>query len=158
MSGVFFCSASLPLSSYPELDGFDQHFQATVHFPLSSPIDNPQQHQRLIHMKQFRERWESNPGHLGLEASMLTIVPCCPRLSGALCHSFPYRGYPLKGYSSLQTTSIANVRAKKIQWSLIECVCYSTPSDLTTNIDGGTFPRGKTVSRLFYPVKVLFFT
>ena len=28
----------LPCHS-PELDGFDQHFQATVHFPLTSPVD-----------------------------------------------------------------------------------------------------------------------
>ena len=30
---TFVCSTSLPL------DGFNQHFQATVHFPLSSAVD-----------------------------------------------------------------------------------------------------------------------
>ena len=59
------------------LDGFDQHFQATVHFPISSAIDEPQQQRQLLSGK-FRERWESNPGWLGPEASMLTIAPCCP--------------------------------------------------------------------------------
>ena len=155
LSGVLFCGASIQLSRTRWVwSTFSSHF----HFPLSSAIDNPQQHQRLIHMKQFRERWESNPGYLGLEASMLTIVPCCPRLSGTLCHSFPYRGYPLKGYSSLRTKSIANVGAKKIRLSLVVCVYYSTPSDLTTIIDGGPLPIGKIVSRLFYQVEFLFFS
>ena len=27
------------------VDGFDQHFRATVHFPLTSAFDLPQQHQ-----------------------------------------------------------------------------------------------------------------
>ena len=31
------------------LDGFDQHFQATVHFLLSSAIDKPWQHQVFFH-------------------------------------------------------------------------------------------------------------
>ena len=30
---------------WPELDGFDQHFQATGCFPLTSAVDKPQQHQ-----------------------------------------------------------------------------------------------------------------
>ena len=27
---------------------FDQHFQATVHFPLSSAVDSPQQHRQFF--------------------------------------------------------------------------------------------------------------
>ena len=29
---------------YPLLDGFDQHFQASVHFPLTSAVNKSQQH------------------------------------------------------------------------------------------------------------------
>ena len=29
-------------------------------------------------LKEFRESWKSNPGHLGLESSMLNMVLCCP--------------------------------------------------------------------------------
>ena len=39
---VVFCSTSLPLAS---LDGFNQHFQAYVQFPLTSILDKSQQHQ-----------------------------------------------------------------------------------------------------------------
>ena len=37
---TYFCST---LCRYPDLDGFDQHFQATVHFPLTSTADKPKQ-------------------------------------------------------------------------------------------------------------------
>ena len=36
-----FCSTGL---LQPELDGSDQHFQDTVHFPLTSAVDKPLQH------------------------------------------------------------------------------------------------------------------
>ena len=31
-----------------ELDGFGQHFQATVHFPLARAVDKAQQHRTLV--------------------------------------------------------------------------------------------------------------
>ena len=45
---------------YPVLDGLDQHFQDSVHFPLTSAIDKSQR----CHNK-FWEHRESNPGLLG---------------------------------------------------------------------------------------------
>ena len=39
---LYFVVLTCPLT---ELDGFDQHFQATVHFLLTSAIDKHQQHQ-----------------------------------------------------------------------------------------------------------------
>ena len=33
---------------YPVLDGFNEHFQATVHFSQSRAIDKPQQHQKIF--------------------------------------------------------------------------------------------------------------
>ena len=58
----------------PVLDGLNQHFQATVHLPQTSDIDY------LSNVDNFfpLECCESNLGHLGQEASMLTIVLCCP--------------------------------------------------------------------------------
>ena len=32
---------------WPVLDGFDQRNEATVHFPLSSAVDEPQQHRQF---------------------------------------------------------------------------------------------------------------
>ena len=37
----------------PVKDGFEQHFQATVHFPLSSAIDEPQQHRQFFICNNF---------------------------------------------------------------------------------------------------------
>ena len=39
---IVFCSTSLILL---ELDGFDQHYQASVHFPQACAIDKSLQHQ-----------------------------------------------------------------------------------------------------------------
>ena len=51
----FFCS-----TSYLILDGFDQHYQASVHFPLTSTIDKSQQHEN-----NFWGEWRIlNPGVL----------------------------------------------------------------------------------------------
>ena len=55
----------------PVLDGFDQHSQATVLSPLSRAVDKSQQHQQFFPLKTFWERWESNPGQLGPEGSIL---------------------------------------------------------------------------------------
>ena len=46
-------------------------------FNLSS-IDN-------FFLRIFWERWESNLGRASLEASMLTIVPCCPPFCSVCC-------------------------------------------------------------------------
>ena len=50
----------------PLLDGFDQHFQASVHFPPRRWLFFP--------LKFFWECWDSNPGQLGPEANMPPIV------------------------------------------------------------------------------------
>ena len=50
----FFCTSKLVL------DGFDRHYQAFVHFPLTSAIDKSQQHQN-----KFSGMPELNPGWLG---------------------------------------------------------------------------------------------
>ena len=73
---VFFC---VVLAHHlPVRDGFDQHFQATVQFLLTRAMDYTQQHQQLLPQRKFQEDRESNPRQLGQEASMLTIVICCP--------------------------------------------------------------------------------
>ena len=70
-----FCSTSLTV-----LDGFDQHFQATVNFPLSSAINKLLQDEQFFPSKKLRNAGNQNTGQLGPEASKLTIVLCCPPL------------------------------------------------------------------------------
>ena len=55
------------------LEGFNEHFQATVFFPPSSAVDNPEGHQQLFTLK-ISGMLESNYGQLGLEAIILTTV------------------------------------------------------------------------------------
>ena len=50
----YFCSTG----HKPEID---QHFQATIHFPLTIVIEQPQQPQSIFRLKKFRVCWESNP-------------------------------------------------------------------------------------------------
>ena len=40
----------------PVLDGLDQHFQGTVHFPLSSAIDKPQQRGQFFPQKKNQKK------------------------------------------------------------------------------------------------------
>ena len=60
-SYLFFCSTSC---HWLVLDGFDCHFQASVHFTLSSAVNKSQRHQKIPE-KFFWECRESNPGLLG---------------------------------------------------------------------------------------------
>ena len=50
--------------------GFNQHFQASVHFPLTSAVNKSQQHRNKI----SRATW-LEPGAAGWEARMLPL--CC---------------------------------------------------------------------------------
>ena len=70
----FFCRTGLP---QPELDGFDQHFQATVHIPLTSAVDSPQQH-RYFSNENYLGPLGFEPGSAGLEASMLPQSNAAP--------------------------------------------------------------------------------
>ena len=58
---------------YPALDGFNQHFPASVHFPLTSTVDKSQQHQH-----KFSGMPRIEPGAAEWEARMLPL--CSPSL------------------------------------------------------------------------------
>ena len=57
------------------LDGFDQHYQASVRFPLTSPVNKPQQHQ-----KKCSGILRIEPGATSLEAAMLPLCYAAPLL------------------------------------------------------------------------------
>ena len=56
-------------SHMPELDGLDQHFQATVHFPLTRAANQPQQHQYFF-FKKLSWMLGIEPRAAGWEVSM----------------------------------------------------------------------------------------
>ena len=71
-----FCSTSwVPVLAchYPVLDGFNQNFQASVHFPLASANKKSQQHQN-----NFLEMPRIKPKAAGLEARMLPLWFAAP--------------------------------------------------------------------------------
>ena len=59
----------------PELDGFEQHFQATVHFSLTCAVDEPQQHRKLFSSEKPLGILGINPGAAGWEASSMQPPP-----------------------------------------------------------------------------------
>ena len=70
-----FCSKVCHL---PVLDRFNQHFQATVNFPLTTPTDKPNNMANLLLWNFFLRMLGIELGQLGLESSMLTIELSCP--------------------------------------------------------------------------------
>ena len=68
---TFFCS-----TSYLELDGFDQDYQASVHFPVTSTVNKSQQHRnKILGMLRI------GPGATGCEARILPLCYPAPTLS-----------------------------------------------------------------------------
>ena len=53
-------------------------FKQLTTFLRAVPLINLSKVDIFLFWKFFGECWESNPGQLGLEASMPTIVLCCP--------------------------------------------------------------------------------
>ena len=53
-------------------------FSPSLHFPLRSAVDKPQQHRQFFPLNHFQECWDSTPGQKGPETRMPTIVLCCP--------------------------------------------------------------------------------
>ena len=71
------CSTVLPL------DGLDQHFRVTVHFPLTSTVDYPQQHKKISSEKKLGIMG-IHPGAAGWEASMLPLSLTAPHFQNSL--------------------------------------------------------------------------
>ena len=70
----------------PVLDGFDQHFQASVYFPLTSPFDKSQQHQNLT----FGSTKSQTRGHW-VRSKDATCELCSPRRNSCFSSLIPGR-------------------------------------------------------------------
>ena len=72
-----FWRTSLPLAV---LDGLNQHFQATIHFPQSSAVDDLCDFGNFSFEKN-QECWVLNPGQMGPEARLPSLLLCRPLCS-----------------------------------------------------------------------------
>ena len=86
---------------YPVTYGFDQHFQVTVHFPLSCAVDSPQQHQHFFPQNIFVNAGNQTQGSwVGKQVCQL------------LCNSAPvYNSFMVH---CLDCTQIINILSKII--------------------------------------------
>ena len=64
----------------PFQKGFDQHFQASAHFPLTRAVNKSQQHQKWIFRDAKNQTWVHR-----LRSKNATFMPCSPHRSLILC-------------------------------------------------------------------------
>ena len=75
------CFGESRLVCFPAvLDGFNQHYQVFVHFPITSTVDNCQQHQ-----KKFLWTSRIKPGVAGWEARILPLCFSAPLFWNVNC-------------------------------------------------------------------------
>ena len=103
-----------------ELDGYHQHFQATVHFPLTSAIEQNSARLVFFLLKKFRERRESNPRLQGKNqvCYLCAILPPPP----------PSVPYPSNKKTLIDPKSLStsdwNQMTKIFDFVLISCLSF----------------------------------